>query len=558
MSRAATESPARKAGPAGGSARSAGSLPLTGVGELFRLAVRRDRRLLPIWIYVLLIIAVSGGYAVKLVYKTAASRASLASTVHHDAALLFIYGQLHGDSFGALLSWRYLAYAALAAGLMSIFLVIRHTRADEEAGRLELIGSTVVGRPAALTAALLLPLVANVVALVLTVVTFTLYGLPATGALAIGLGESCCGIAFAALAAIAAQVSGTARGARGIAITALGVAFLVRGLGDSGGSHALTWLTWLSPVGWAELVRPFTGDRWWVLAVPAAVTAAGTVAAFALAGRRDTGAGLVPPRPGPGTAGRLLTGPLGLAWRLERGSLAGWSAGFVAAGLAIGVVGNGIGQLLGSGGGGVEKVLDRIAGQTALTDAYLGACMSVLGLVAAAYATGAVLRLRTAESDDLGEPVLAAPVSRYRWSGSQLLMTAAGTAVILLAGGLGMGVGFGLASSRAGTWVARLIEAALVQLPAALCLAGVACLLIGLLPEWSIGLGWAAVAVCALIALVGPAVRLTQAAGDISPFTHVPRRPGGAVSATPVVWPCLAALAMGVVGVAGLRRRDIG
>jgi len=556
MSRLAAEAPARLVAPAGGSARQASAL--TGVGELVRLGVRRDRLLLPIWIYVLVIIAVTGGYAVKFVYKTQASRAALASTVHHDAALLFIYGQLHGDSYGAVLSWRYLAYAALAFGLMSIFLVIRHTRADEEAGRLELIGSTVVGRHAPLTAALLIAVLGSVVALVLNIGVFLLYGLPAVGALAYALAEAGCGVAFAALAAIAAQVSGTARGARGVAIAAMGVAFLLRAVGDSGASHGLTWLTWLSPMGWAELLRPFAGDRWWVLAVPAAATVAATATAFALAGRRDAGAGLVPARPGPGAAGRLLGGPVGLAWRLERGTLAGWSAGFLVAGLAIGVVANGIGRLLGSNGGAVERALDRIAGQTALTDAYLGTCLSLLGVAAAAYAAGAVLRLRTAETDGLGEPVLASPVSRYRWSGSQLLMTAVGTAVILVVGGIGMGLGLGLASSGVGTWVARLIEAALVQVPAALCLAGVACLLIGLLPRWSMGLGWGAVAACALISLFGPAVRLTQGVLDISPFTHVPRLPGGAFSATPVLWLCAAALVLAAGGVAGLRRRDIG
>jgi ABC-2 type transport system permease protein len=556
MSPTAAEAPAQLARPAGGGKGRPG--PLAGVRELFRLAARRDRRLLPIWIYVLVIIAVSGGYAVKLVYKTQASRASLASTVHHDAALLFIYGQLHGDSFGAVLSWRYLAYAALAAGLMSIFLVVRHTRADEEAGRLELIGSTAVGRNAALIAALQLPVVANVVALALTVAVFALYGLPAAGALAYGLGEAGCGVVFAALAAIAAQVSGTARGARGIAITALGLAFLCRGVGDSGASHGLTWLTWLSPIGWAELVRPFAGDRWWVLAVPAGVTVAGTVAAFVLAGRRDAGAGLVPPRPGPPAAGRLLAGPVGLAWRQERATLAGWSAGFLVAGLAIGAVGNGIGQLLGSGGGGVEKVLDRVAGQTALTDAYLSACMVLLGLVAAGYAVGAVLRLRTAETDGLGEPVLASPVSRYRWVGSQLLLAAAGTAVVLVAGGFGIGLSFGVASGGTGTWIGRLVEAGLAQLPAALCLAGFAAAVIGLLPRFCIGLGWGAVALCGLVELIGPSVRLTQGVLDIFPFTHVPKLPGGAVSPAPVIWLCVVALALAVAGVAGLRRRDIG
>jgi ABC-2 type transport system permease protein len=51
---------------------------------------------------------------------------------------------------------------------------------------------------------------------------------------------------------------------------------------------------------------------------------------------------------------------------------------------------------------------------------------------------------------------------------------------------------------------------------------------------------------------------LSQKVLDIFPFTHTPKLPGGEFSATPVIWLCAAALAMAVVGVAGLRRRDIG
>ncbi|MBO0823743.1 MAG: ABC transporter permease [Actinobacteria bacterium] len=555
--RSSTLLPSGPAGPERSKDRQR-SGPLTGVGELVRLATRRDRMLLPIWIYVLAIIAVSGGYAVKEIYKTPASRASLASTVHHDAALLFIYGQLHGSSIGALLTWRYLTYAALAAGLMSIFLVIRHTRADEEAGRLELIGSTVVGRHAALTAALLVALIANAIALVLTFAIFMLFRLPAGGALAYALGEAGCGAVFAGIAAITAQVSSTARGARGIAITAVGVAFLLRGVGDSGGAHGLNWLSWVSPIGWAEVARPFTGERWWVFALPAAAAVVGIGAAFFIAGRRDAGAGLLPARPGPGAAGRLLAGPVGLTWRLERGSLVGWSTGFLVAGLAIGAVGVGIGNLIGSSGGAVDQALHRIGGQAALTNAYLAACSSLLGLVAAAYAVGVVLRLRTAETDGLSEPLLATPVSRYRWSGSSLLMTVAGTAVVLVAGGFGMGLAFGVAGSGPGTWIGRLVVAGLVQLPAALCLAALACAFVGVLPRWSIGIGWGAVAVCLLITVFGPAVQVSQAVLDVSPFTHVPKLPGGVFSLAPVIWLSVAAVAMAAVGVAGLRRRDIG
>jgi len=531
--------------------------PLAGVGELARLAMRRDRVMLVGWLYVLTAVSLSAGYGIKIVYKTEASRAAIAATVRTDPALAFLYGQLHGTSLGALASWRYLVYAALAAALMSIFLVVRHTRADEETGRLELIGSTVVGRHAPLVVALLVASAANLILLVLTTAVLALSGLPLAGSAAFALAEASCGVVFAALAAIAAQISGTARGARGLAIAALGVSFLLRGIGDSGGGHGLTWMTWLSPIGWAELVRPFAGERWSVLALPAAATAAGAATAFWLAGRRDQGAGLIQPRPGPATAGRLLAGPVGLAWRLQRGAVAGWAAGFLAGGVAIGVVANGIGKLVGSGSG-VHNVISKIGGQAGLTSAYLAACMSLLGLVAAAYAVSAVLRMRSEETEQRAEPLLAAPVSRLRWGGSSLIVALAGTIAVLLAGGFGVGLGFGAATSDVGAQLPRMLGAALAQVPAAVAVAAVSAALVGLLPEASVAGSWTALAICGFIGVFGPALNLPQSVLDISPFTHVPKLPGGSFSAVPLLWLSAFALLLAAVGLAGLRRRDIG
>ncbi len=45
---------------------------------------------------------------------------------------------------------------------------------------------------------------------------------------------------------------------------------------------------------------------------------------------------------------------------------------------------------------------------------------------------------------------------------------------------------------------------------------------------------------------------------DISPFTQIPKLPGGTVSAEPLLWLCAVALAIGTVGLLGLRRRDLG
>ena len=557
MSAASAPAPARPAHGVGGGSGGGALAGLAGARELTKLAIRRDRIMLPIWIYALTAISVSGGYALKLVYKTAAGRASLAASVHSTPALKFLYGQFYGDSLGALIAWRYLVYAALGAGLMSIFLVVRHTRADEETGRLELVGSTAVGRHAPLAVAIAVATTANLVLFGLSALVLAVSGLPVTGAIAFGLAEAGCGLAFAGIAAAAAQVSDTARGARGIAIALLGLAFLLRGAGDSGGTHGLGWLSWLSPIGWAELVRPFAGERWWVLALPALMAVAGIGLAYALAARRDQGAGLLPQRPGRATAGQFLAGPAGLSWRLQRGTLAGWSAGFLVGGLAIGVVTKSIGKLVGSSAG-VSKWIDKLGAQAALTNAYLAGCMSLLALVAAAYAVSAVARLRTDEEAGRGEPLLAAPVGRLRWGGSHFVTVVIGTAVVLVAGGLGVGLAYGIAISDVSTQVPRLIGAGLAQLPAALVVAAVAAAFVGLLPKWSDAAGWIAVGFCAFIVLFGPVLNLSQVVLDISPFTHVPKLPGGEISVAPLVWLAVIAVVLAIAGLVGLRRRDIG
>jgi ABC-2 type transport system permease protein len=539
----------------GAPGRAGGSL--TGVRELARLAFRRDRIALPAWVYVLTVIAASGGFGIKTVYKTTKDRLSIAATVHRDPALSFLYGQLHGSSLGAIVAWRYLSYAALGAGLMTTFLVVRHSRADEESGRLELVGSTAVGRRAPLAVAMLVATAASLILFVLTTALLAAGGLSLTGSVAFAAGELACGLVFVGVAAVAAQISGTARGARGVAITVLAVAFLLRGVGDSGGGHGLTWLTWISPIGWAEVVRPYAAERWWVLALPAATTVAGVLAAFALAARRDHGAGLVQPRPGPATAGRLLGGPTGLAWRLQRATLAAWAAGFLLFGIAIGVVGKSVGQLIGVSGA-VDKALRQIGGQTGLTNAYLAACMSLAALIAGGYAVSAVLRLRSDEADGLAEPVLAGPVSRPRWAGSHLLVVLAGSVVVMVISGLGFALGFGVATSDLAAQLPRLLEAGLAAVPAVLVVAAIAMAGVGLLPARSAAVGWTALAVCGFIGVFGPALNLPQPVLDVSPFTHVPKLPGGVLTTTPLIWLSLIAAGFAAVGLIGLRRRDLG
>ena len=534
--------------------------PLANTGALARLAFRRDRIMLPAWVYVITAAIASNSYSLNKLYPTAAARADLAASGGQNPALVFLYGRLWGDSLGAVSAWRYGVWAAIFAALMSVFLVVRHTRADEEAGRLELVGSAAVGRLAALTAGLLVALTANAVLAVLLAVVLVVLGLPVAGSVAFALVITTCGLAFSAIAALAAQLAAGARSARGIALGVLGAAYLLRAVGDASGTGGVSWLTWLSPLGWTEMLRPYTTDRWWVLALPLALTAAATAAAYALAVLRDHGAGLLPDRPGRPAASAWLRSPFGLAWRLQRGTLYGWAVGFAFTFAASGAAAKGIGSLLG-GSTQLRNAFTRLGGQAGITDAYLAAIMSLGGLAAAAYATSAVLRLRAEETGGQAEPLLATAIGRTRWGLSHIAVAVVGTAVLLAVAGVAAGLGYGLRIGSAGPEVARLLGAAMAQLPASLAVAGVAVVLFGLLPRASVAGAWTVVGVLVLIALFGQVLRLSQPILDISPFTHVPRLPGAAVTmlttGTPLLWLSLAVVALVAAGLTGLRRRDI-
>ncbi|MFD9126412.1 ABC transporter permease, partial [Kitasatospora sp. NPDC059571] len=267
-----------------------------GTGILLRLALRRDRIVLPVWLYALTASVASTAFSFRTLYGTAAERQAFGLGIASNSSLRALYGPLHDAStVGGLTAWRMGAFGAVLAALMSILLVVRHTRAEEEDGRLELIGAGAVGRRAPLTAGLLAAACADLLLAVLVSGCLIAAGQAPAGSLAFGLALGGSGLLFAGVAAVAAQVAGTARAANGIAGTVLAAAFVLRAAGDAGPHRVVL----LSPLGWAEEVRPFAGDRWWLLVLSGAAAAAAVGAAYLLVERRDLGAGLLPQRPGP-------------------------------------------------------------------------------------------------------------------------------------------------------------------------------------------------------------------------------------------------------------------
>ncbi|MFD5256364.1 ABC transporter permease [Streptomyces bobili] len=527
------------------------STELTGTTTLARLILRRERIRILIWTAAIPLLVLLTAASVKGLYPTQHDLDVAAEASEDNAAAIAFNGPAQGlDTLGGQVAFQVGTFGLVMVALMSIFMTGRQTRAEEESGRAEMISSLPVGRHADTTAALLVVSGMNVIVGALVALGLIGMDLPAAGSVVLGVSFCALGLVFAGITTVVAQISENTRVVLGSTGAVLGTAFVLRAIGDIGDGT----VSWSSPIGWVQKMRPFAGERWWPLLVPAVFAVAAFVMAHALSDRRDLDAGLVAPRPGPPRAARGLGRPVGLALRLQRGSLIGWSCGVFLTGLAYGSVAGDVEDFVADN----EALDDLITGYggASLTDSYLSQSLLVVALLSAAYTVQSALRQRREESGLRAEPVLATPVSRGRWGASHLTVALAGSVVVLIAGGLGTGLAYGITSGDLGQ-VPRLIGAALAYTPALWLLAGLATTLFGLVPRGTVA-AWAALTACFVIGLLGQALDLPGWARDISPFEHIPHLPAADLSlVAPTLVTALAA-ALTMAGLAGFRRRDIG
>jgi ABC-2 type transport system permease protein len=331
--------------------------------------------------------------------------------------------------------------------------------------------------------------------------------------------------------------------------------YLVRALGDAKADGGLGWLRWLSPLGWLHQLEPYGQERWWTLALPAALTLALLVGAVVLAAHRDFGAGVLPSRLGPPAAAPSLRSPLALAWRVQRASLAAWMGGLAFVGAVLGGAATSADDFLRDANPQVREAFERLGGSTVVIDAFLAAVFGLLGILAAAQAVQIALRLRAQEEEGLAEPLLVASVDRRRWTAGHLLFVALGPAVSLATAGLAGALAFGLADHHLVHDLGIVMRAAMVQLPAVWAIGAVAVLLFGAAPRWAAA-GWAAVGACFVLGQVGAALDLDQWILDLSPFTHVPALPGHRFW-LPLAVLTVASGLLAAIGVRGFAHRDL-
>jgi ABC-2 type transport system permease protein len=525
---------------------------VAGTGLLVRFVLRRDRIRLLLWFTAIVGLVVVTAASIAGLYKTPEQLASYARTVRGNSALIVQAGPGYGldnPTTGAVMMNELSVWTIVAVSLLSVFMMIRHTRAQEESEQAELIRAAPVGRHAPLAAALIATAIADAVVAAGCAATLIVYGLSATGSIAFGTSLFGAGLVFAGVAAVAAQVASGSRAALGLGSVVIGAAYVMRAIGDVGNGV----LSWFSPIGWAQSIRAFADERWWVLLLPLSATAALVAIAVALQGRRDFGAGLIAQRPGAAAAGPGLSTPLGLAIRLQRASVVGWAVGLGLISFFYGIVADQAESILEDN----PEMKDFFAqlGQGSITDAFLSMSVLMMALMATGFTISSVLRLRSEEVAGRTDALLAAPVERRRLALSHLAVAIGGTAVIMAICGLSIGVGFALVSAD-GAQVFRMTAAGVVMVPAMLVFAGLAFALYGFSPRWS-PVVWAAFVWALVAGMLASVLNLPTRVLDLSPFQHVPALPADSMAWPPVVALLVVAAALMALGLWALDRRDM-
>jgi ABC-2 type transport system permease protein len=524
---------------------------LVGTRTLTGLSVRRDRWTLTAWVVGFAAMAGVSAKATVGLYPDPATRIEGAKTINASAALVALYGRIYDEtSLGGISLIKLTAFGSALIAVLMLFVVIRHTRADEESGRLELLSGGRVGRLAPLSAALILASGASLVLGLLTAAWLIAVGLPVTGSFAFGLGWAATGCAFAAVGAVSAQLTTSARSARGLGLVVLAITYLLRAIGDLA-QPGPSWLTWLSPIGWTQQVRAFQGDRWSVLLLPLALCALAVPAACMLRYRRDLGAGLFAERPGP------AHGSMGTVWdlavRLQARVLLGWATGYAIGGLLLGSIAQSIPDFLTSQS--AREFFTKLGGSQVLIDTFIGAELGILGAVAAAYGVSSAIRLRSEETDGHTEVLLATTTTRWRWAASHLAVALAGVAVLMLVAGVAMGIAAAV-SLHDGSQFARVLAVALAQVPAAWVMTSVVLVLFGWAPRATSG-AWGLLVLFIVLGEFGVLWNTPDWLMNLSPFQHTPHLPATSGWVLPLIALTAAAAALAAAGFTGWRDRDV-
>lgn len=522
--------------------------------RLVRFILRRERIMSVIWLVSLIGITVMVAIAFQEMYATDADRLGMAMTMENPAMIAMcgpVYG-IRDYHIGAMMGNEMLLFTILAVAIMNIFLVVRHTRRDEERGRIEVIRSLPVGRLSNLSATMLVSVLVNGALALLTGISLAVLGIESldwNGSMLYGAALGVCGLFFAALTALFAQLSSNARGATGLSFGALGILYMLRAVGDISNET----LARISPLGLILRVQVYVKNYWWPVWLVLLITAVIMAAAFFLNSIRDAEQGFLPARPGREHASSYLQSPVGLSLRLLSGSCITWMIGVFVLGAAYGSVLGDLESFI--EGNDLLKQMFPPDSSYSLTELFITMLMSVMAMLATVPVLSFILKLRSEEKRNHTEQILSRSVSRTRLMSGYFMIAFLGSLFMLFLSVLGLWAASSFVMAEPIAF-ASLLKAMMVYLPAVWVMLGLAVLFIGILPEWT-GFTWIYLGFSFFAVYLGGILQLPEWLKKLSPFGNIPQLPVDEINYPTLLVMTVLAIILSIIGFVFYRKRDI-
>ena len=522
-------------------------------GTLAKFILRRDRTRIPLWLIGIIFFTIMVPIAFDDMYASQEERDTMAETMNNPAMIAMVGpGDVENYTTGAMTAHNMLLLTAVVVGLMSILLVTRHTRADEEDGRIEMIRSLPVGRLSNLNATLVVLVATNILLALITgfgLYTLGIESMNLEGSLLYGAALGGTGIFFAGVTAVFAQLSENSRGAIGYSIAALLIAYLVRAVGDVSSET----LSLFSPLGWVTQTEAYSNNVWWPILLTVGASIILFILAIYLNAIRDLGSGFIHAKPGRENASAFLQSPLGLAFSLQRTGIISWAIGMFVMGISYGSVMGDLESFF-EGNEMLEQMLIAEEGYS-MTEQFIPMLLMVMGILATVPPVMAMNKLIGEEKKNRVEHLLARAVSRSKLLGSYLFIAIFNGFVMISLAAIGLWSA-AEAVMEEGFNFGTIYGAALVYYPAMLVMIGVVVFLIGFLPKLT-GFIWVYLTYSFFVLYLGGLFQFPEWVGKLSPFGYIPQLPIESMEWTTAIILIIIAMLLMVAGFIGYRKRDI-
>jgi ABC-2 type transport system permease protein len=486
-------------------------------------------------------------------YPTLAERISFAHGYGDNTAVVLFYGRPHDLlTVGGYSAWRTGGILSILAAVFGLLAAVRALRAEEDAGRTELVLGGTISRVRVYVACTI-AIAAGAMALWgAALAGSAMASLPAGGAAYLALAVISMVPVFAGVGAVASQVAPTRRVALELGGAILMASLALRVSADTAGGAE--WLRWVTPLGWVELMRPFAGARPVVLVLPLALATLLLALAARLVAGRDLGGAvpLVRERGAPRLS--LLSSPVAQHLRDERGNLVAWVCGLGGLALIVGVISHGVASA------GISEQLNRRlarlgSGSVLTPSGYIGFSFAFFVLAVSIFMCAQLTSARAEEAQQRLATVLALPVARRDWLAGRLGVAIGAAAAISLCVGVLTWAGVVLAGGSVS--LLHLLQAGVNCLTVAILFLGFAALAYALVPRATAPIAYGMVTLAFLWYLFGALLGAPEWLVALSPFRHVGLAPAHAFRPVGAAVMLTVGAVLGLLAIEAFQRRDL-